>query len=253
MRKHVLPGIVLALVVGCAGRSGVANADDAKAVIEKAIKALGGEDKLAQFKAGRWKGQGLLTLKGQNFPLTLETVYHLPNKYKSAMHLEVQGKKIEVIQVLEGDKGWIRGEGKTLDLEGELLKAFKEEFYSANVEMLVPLLREKGYTLSKLKEIKVNGKPTVGVKVAAKDHKDIELYFDRDSVLPVKTVRPTIDAETLKEATAEVIFSGFKEFDGIKGPTKMVVNQDGKKLMEVEITEFKKLDKVDPNEFARPK
>src|SRR5437868_218396 len=187
MGKHVLPGIIMAVVVGCAGRSGVADADDAKTVIEKAIKAQGGEDKLAQFKAGRWKGQGTLTLKGQNLPLTLETVYQLPDKYKTVMHLEVQGKKIKVIQVLEGGKGWMSGEGKTLDLEAELLKAFKEESYAVKVEMLVPLLREKGYTLSKLEEIKVNGKPAVGVKVAAKDHKDIELYFDKDSVLPVKT------------------------------------------------------------------
>src|SRR5436309_2352467 len=140
MGKHVLPGIVLALVVGCAGRSGVTDADDAKAVIEKAIKAQGGEDKLAQFRAGRWKGQGTLTLKGQNLPLTLETVYQLPDKYKTAMHFEVQGKKIGVIQVLEGDKGWMSGQGKTLVLEGDLLKALKEEFYSANAEMLLPLL-----------------------------------------------------------------------------------------------------------------
>src|SRR2546421_176420 len=167
MGKHVLPGIVLAVVVGCSGRSGVADADDPKTVIEKAIKAQGGEDKLAQFKAGRWKGQGTLTLKGQNLPLTLETVYQLPDKYKTVMHIEV--------------------------------------------------------------------------------------HFDKDSVLPVKTVRPSIDAETLKEITIEVIYSAIKEFDGIKWPTKMVVNQDGKKLMEVDITEFKKLDKLDSNEFARPK
>jgi hypothetical protein len=253
MGRNVLPGMVLALVVGFAARSGVAGADDARAVIKKAIKAQGGEEKLAQVKAGRWKGQGTLTLKGQEFPLTLETVYQLPDKYKTAMHFAVQGKKIRVIQVLVGDKAWMSGEGKTLNLKGDLLKVFKEEFYSANVELLVPLLKEKGYTLSRLKDTKVNGKPAVGVKVAAKDHKDIELYFDRDSFLPVKTVRPTIDAETMKEATVEVIYSDIKEVDGIKYPTKIVANQNGKKLMELEVTEFKKLDKLDPNEFAKPK
>src|SRR6266849_2569989 len=107
MRRNVLSGMVLALVVGCAGRSGVPDGDEAKTVIEKAIKAQGGEDKLTQFKAARWKGQGTLTLKGQEIPVTLETVYQLPDKYKTAMHFEVQGKKIAVLQVLEGDKGWM--------------------------------------------------------------------------------------------------------------------------------------------------
>src|SRR5437016_4035413 len=83
------------------------------------------------------------------------------------------------------------------------LKAFQEEFYSVNVEMLAPLLKEKAYTLSTLDEIKVDGKPAVGVKVSAKGHRDIELYFDKESHLPVKTVRFSIDPETRKEATAE--------------------------------------------------
>src|SRR5262245_60749549 len=231
MRKPMLAGIVLALVAGCSGRSDVADTDDPQTVIEKAIKAQGGADRLAQFRAGRWKGQGTLTLRGQDLPLTLETVYQLPDKYKTEMRFSVQGKEVVVIQVLEGDKGWMSGEGKILDLKGELLKAFQEEFYSANVELLVPLLKEKDYSLSRLKETTVNGKPAVGVKVAAKGHKDIELYFDKKSHLPVKTVRPILDAETMKEATSEVIYSDFKEFDGIMAPTRMVVNQDGKKLM----------------------
>jgi|SRR5215471_14751297 len=253
MRRYVLPGMLLALVAGCSGRSGEADADDAKDVIKKAIKAQGGEDKITRFRAGRWKGRGTLTPKGQDLPLTLETVYQLPDKYKTVMHFEVQGKKIGVVQVLDGDKGWMSGQGKILDLEGDLLKAFREEFYAVNVEMLVPLLREKGYRLSKLKETEVDGKPAVGVNVAAKDHKDIELYFDKESFLPVKTVRPTLDVETMKEATAEVLYSDIKEFDGIKWPSRMVFNQDGKRLMEVEITEFKRLDKLDPREFARRK
>ena len=99
----------------------------------------------------------------------------------------------------------------------------------------------------------MDGKPAVGVKVTAKDHKDIELYFDKESVLPVKTVRSSLDAETTKGATVEVVYSVYKEFDGIKNPSKMVVLQDGKKLMELEITDAKKLDKVDPREFAKPK
>jgi hypothetical protein len=253
MVRKVLPGVVLALVVGCAGGSGVADGENAKAVIDKAIKAQGGAEKLSQFKAGRFKARGTLTMRGQELPLTLETVYQLPDKYKTVMQFDVQGNKIVVTQVLDGDKGWMSGPGKTLDLEGKLLNAFKEEFYAANVEMLVPLLKEKGYTLSGLKEIQVSGKPAVGVKVAAKGHRDIELYFDKGSSLPVKTIRTTFDAETMKEATAEVLYSDAKEFDGITSPTKMVVNQDGKKLMELKLIEFKKLDKLDPKEFTRPK
>jgi hypothetical protein len=253
MARNVFPAVVLALAVGCAGRSGVADTDDAKAIIEKAIKAQGGEDKLAPFKAGLWKGKGTFTIKGQTFPVTLETVYELPDNYKTNMQMEVPGGKVGGIQVLAGEQAWMSADGKTRDLEGSLFKALKEELYSANVELLVPLLKETGYTLSKLPDAKVDGRPAVGVKVTAKDHKDIELYFDKQSVLPVKTVRPSLDAETMKEVTFEVLYSAFKDFDGIKGPSRMVVLQDGKRLMELEVIDFKKLDKVDPEEFVRPK
>jgi hypothetical protein len=253
MGKHVLSATVLAFLVGCGGRPGVPDAGDPRAVIEKAIQAQGGEDKLSQFKAGRWTGRGTLTLRGQTLPLTLETVYQLPDKYKTVMRFEAQGTTVVATQAMEGGKGWMAAQGKTLELDGKLLQAFQEEFYSTNVELLVPLLREGGYTLAPLKEATVAGKPAVGVRVSAAGHKDIELYFDRDSYLPVKTVRPTIDVETMKDATAEVLYGDVKEYDGVKWPGRMVVNQDGKKLMEVVVTEFRRLDTIDPGEFARPR
>ena len=252
MGKFLLAGLAISVAVGCSGRSNVTD-PEARAIIEKAIQAQGGEEKLAQFKAGQWKGRGVLSMNGQNLPMTVETVFQIPDKYKSAMRFIVQGKEVAGVQVVDGDKAWMTGQGQTMPLEGELLKALKEELYSQNVEMLVPLLREKGYTLTKLKEIEVDGKPAVGVRVASSGHKDIELYFDRDSTLPVRTVRSTIDAATLKEATAEVLYSSIKETDGIKWPSRVVINQDGKKFIEVEVTEFKKLDKVDPSEFAKPR
>src|SRR5688572_20657703 len=107
MGRNVLPAMVLAVAVGCSGRSGVTDKDDARAIIEKAIKAQGGEEKLAPFKAGRWKGKGTMTMQGRTIPVTMELVYELPDKYKSNMQFEVQGRKIEVLQVMEGEKGWM--------------------------------------------------------------------------------------------------------------------------------------------------
>src|SRR4051794_32027586 len=111
MAKHALSVMALALVVGCASRP--AGTDpEAKAIVEKAIAAQGGEAKLSQFTAGRWKGRGSMTLNGQTLPLTAETVYQLPDKYKTVMHFEVQGKKVGGVQVLEGDAGWMSAEGR---------------------------------------------------------------------------------------------------------------------------------------------
>ena len=41
--------------------------------------------------------------------------------------------------------------------------------------------------------------------------------------------------------------------EGIKKATKLVAKRDGEKFQELQITEFKVLDKIDPKIFAEPK
>ena len=48
------------------------------------------------------------------------------------------------------------------------------------------------------------------------------------------------------------VYSDYKDFDGIKRPTKIEAKRDGKDFWKAEVTEFKVLDKVDPQTFAEP-
>ena len=249
MRRTLLPALACGLLLAAShGRA----ADDPRMIIEKAIQAAGGEAKIAKLNAARMKQKGTMSIMGQNISVTIETVYQLPLRYKSQMQLDVNGVKIDAVQSFDGDKGWMTALGKTTDLPEEMLKALKEESYAAGVEFLLPLVKDKAYTLTSMPEIKVNGKAAVGVKVASKGHKDIELYFDKATSMPVRTLRAGIEPSTMKEAKYEVIYSDPKEMGGVKHPTKAVVHIDGQKFMELEITELKPLDKVDPKEFAKP-
>jgi hypothetical protein len=45
------------------------------------------------------------------------------------------------------------------------------------------------------------------------------------------------------------LFSDYREANGLKYPTKTLVNQNGKRYLENETTEFKPLQKVDSREF----
>lgn len=251
MRRILLASLAFTFLLA-ASRPGRAADDDPKAIIEKSIKESGGEEKIAKLGTARMKQKGTMTVMGQTVGLTMETVYQLPLKYRSQMELDLNGKKIEATQGFDGDKGWMTAFGKTDDLPEAQLKALKDEAYVSSVEMLLPLLKDKAFTLTALPEIKVAGKPAVGVKVASKGHKDIELYFDKTTAMPVRTVRPGLDPLTMKEVTFEVTYSDPKELGGVKHPSKAVVVADGKKFMELEVTELKPLDKINPKEFAKP-
>jgi len=140
--------------------------------------------------------------------------------------------------------------GQTL-LE-EHLKEMKEEGHSVRVGSLAPLLKDKAYTLTYLGEIKVGDKPAVGVKVQTKGFREIDLWFDKASGLMVKTQRTTYDLTARKEVLKETYLSDYQEANGVKHARKVRIDQDGKKLLEGEITEYKVLDKVDDREFAKP-
>ena len=125
------------------------------------------------------------------------------------------------------------------------------QLHAENVQTLVPLLRDKAYRLHALGEMKVGGRPAVGVRVESRGHKDVNLYFDKKTGLLAKVERRALD-DAGKEVTEESFCSGYKDVGGVKLPMKVVVQHDGKKFLEMEFSEYRFLDKLDDSEFARP-
>jgi hypothetical protein len=76
----------------------------------------------------------------------------------------------------------------------------------------------------------------------------VRLYFDRKTNLLVAVERPGFDALGKPVEHLES-YSGYREANGLKYPTKTLVKQNGKRYLESETFEFKPLDKVDAKEF----
>ena len=86
---------------------------DPKAIVVRAIEAHGGEAKLAHFNAEQAKTRGTVHVGGKSIPFIGETYVQLPSQFKSVMSYELDGKKRSMIQVLDGEKGWISFDGTT--------------------------------------------------------------------------------------------------------------------------------------------
>ena len=50
----------------------------------------------------------------------------------------------------------------------------------------------------------------------------------------------------------ETFFSEWKEVGGVKLPHKLVVKHDGTVVNEVEVTEYKAVEKIDDAQFGKP-
>jgi hypothetical protein len=248
MRTFLLLSFGFALALTLAGRA-AADADS-QAVVEKAIKAHGGLDKLSKVKAAQSKMQGTIHLLG-GIKFTGETFYQEPNQFKTVLDMEIMGMNINQTVGMNGDKIWIQVMGKDIELDDKIKAGMKEEIESERLVGLV-MLKKKDYELSALGEAKVGDRDAVGVRVSAKGKKDVNLFFDKETGMLVKMENRAVDPMSGEEVTQERILSEYKDMDGMKRPSKILINRDGKKFLEAEITEVKAVDKFDDSVFAKP-
>jgi hypothetical protein len=227
-------------------------AQDMRAVIDKAIKAHGGEEKIDKHKAGQVKSKGTVDVNGMTIGYTEEATYHLPNKFKSLQQLDINGMAVKVLIGYNGTQAWINVNGMNVDMMlDKIADLMKEQAYLSEVTRLT-VLKNKDYELSSLGESKVQDKPAVGVRVSRKGHKDVNLFFDKDSGLLLKFEHRTVDFNTMQEVNEERIITEYQDKDGMKEPKKAVVNRDGKKYIDVEVVEVKYLDDIDDTQFSKP-
>jgi hypothetical protein len=249
MRSHTLTLLAVCLALTAAGslRAG----ENPRAVLEKAVKAHGGEQKLARLQAVRMKSTGTVQVNGAAARFTADSCSRLPDRSKVTLLLEIGDVKLTLVQVLNGKRAWSNLEGETEELGGERLAEQQARMHLSHVCSLLPLLKDRNFTLSPLGEVKVNDRPAVGVRAEHKGQKDINLYFDRDSGLLLKSERRGLDLNQ-KEVTRETFYSAYREVEGLRQAMKLLIHHDGQRYMEMEITELTCEDSIDDGEFARP-
>ena len=226
--------------------------DDLRAVIDKAIKAQGGEERINKHKAGTSKSKGTVDVQGMSIDFTEEAFFHLPNKVKSVQQLNIMGMPFKIMIGFDGAKAWLNVNGKDVDMMlDKIADLMHEQIYLSEVTRLTTL-KDKKFELFSLGEAKVQDKPAIGIRVANKDHKDINLFFNKETGLLVKFEHRTVDFNTQQEVNEERIITEFQDKDGTKEPKKAIINRDGKKYIDVEVLEVKYQDEIDDTQFSKP-
>jgi len=242
---------ILTAALACGCLFGAASArggdrDDALAIIDQAIQAQGGADALAKARTAVRGGEGLIYPPGdkpQKF--TDELTLDLPDRWRESLTIE---KQVRFTMAVAGDKSWQATGGTVSDIGAERLREIREEIYVLWLETLTPL--KEGFDLAPLPETKVNDRPAVGVKASSKGHPDVSLYFDKDTHLLAKVARTTKMAGLT--VNKEYLFSDYKEFDGVKLPSKEVTLINGRKWTDMTINSYKFPKQLAKDMFSRP-
>jgi hypothetical protein len=243
----------LVAVLALAGAGQAVRAEEgANPVLDKAIKAMGGEEKLGKIKAFQVKGKGTINIMDNESPFTTSVIAQGLDHSRQEFEGEFGGNKIKGVSILAGDKGWRSFAGMTMDLDADALADAKRAQYLQVAPMTLVPLKGKGFKVESAPDEKVGDKNAKALKITGPDSKTFTLYFDEESGLPVKMVakvRGFMGEEFVQTTT----YSDYKDFDGIKKSTKSEAKRDGQKFQDMQLVEFKVLDSVDPKTFAEPK
>ena len=258
---------VFAAVVLCSlAPAAPARADDAevKAVIDKAVKALGGKEALAKAWAFRYETRDRFQV-AEGMPderVTRKTIEGVEScRLESFPPGPVVEGDLDCVYVVARGRGWIKSSGRVREFtDWDVEQRRPGIAWDAAPVNLAPL-RDGTSKIEPAGEQAVEGKPAVGLKVTRPDV-TFTIYFDRESGLPVRCDRrlpPNSDS------VEQVAFREYKDFGGLKVATSRVTIRVATSRATIraagaapwmtaltEVTDFKALGKVDPATFARP-
>ena len=234
-----------------------------RAIIDKAIQAHGGADKLSQFKAVRAKWVGKHKVENVCYADAVRIVtYEMPDKIRFDFEVaNPKGGNFAFTRVVNGKEGWQGSARAARDLKNAQVTQIVDELYVHWLASVVPLrdlklLKDKGFQFSVFGNVAADGKDAVGIRVTCQGRPDVILFFDKQTGLVIKSERRAKDPETNEEYTAESIYRDHQEFQGVLWPTNRLDRRDGQDLEEnsgrFALSEFQALDKLAESSLATP-
>jgi hypothetical protein len=227
--------------------------DECLALVTKAMKAHGGKETLKKYLGAQVKYKGTVDAMGVTAKVEGEVFFNHPDRMKNVINVDVNNMQIQVQQGFDGKVLWLNVAGMNMEIKDkEAIDEMKESMYAEQVSGLVDL-DNKEFKLSPLGEMKIMDKAAVGIRVSKEGKRDVNLWLDKTNHLLLKTEHRGKDPfGQMGEANEEKYFTGYKAVNGLQTPSRMEVHHDGKKFMELEITETRYHEKLDDTYFARP-
>lgn len=228
--------------------------EDAKLreIVAKAIKAHGGADTVKKLQATVTKTKGKFYGLGDAIDYNGETAIQLPDRIRTEVAGSANGQEFKFVQVVKGDKGWMKFGDEAMELSKEMIDEAKEQLNAASIAHLT-VLTGKGYKLSSLGDVEVGDREAVGVRVEREGFRPVSLFFDKGNGMLVKSETRGKDLmRGGEEYTSETFYKNYKKVDGLMVAHKLTIKRDSKDYVESETTEVKLSEKLDDATFAKP-
>jgi hypothetical protein len=243
----MLSTLAFVLVAAASESKGMADDQDAKQILQRAIKAAGGVRSLERLKSPMmWMERGTFYGMGEGSPYVGQYAAKWPDWYRQ----EIENAFAISIS---GDSAWVTSPSGVKKLAGAQLDEQLKQVRVAWAERLFPLT-DKAYELTAIDGVDINGRATVGIKAAHSDGRDIKFFFDKQTYLIAKIETMVISPQYGPEPVlSETFYTDHKSFAGVIMPSKYKLYYGNKLFVEGETVDYKIGATLDPKHFEPPK
>ena len=202
---------------------------DAKTLVDRAIKARGGEEALKRATVLEWRGRGLLHADERTIPIEGRWIVEPPDRAVVATWETGKGPSSTRRLILLGSEGFLERDGVRTPMPPEVLAGERDRFYLYALMRALPL-RDPGTRVTatgpRTLRVEREGRPTV------------DMFFDGTGWLD-RLRAEWRDPAAGKAAVEEWTFAGEVAAKGIRWPRRVNVSRDGAPIVDLDIEELR--------------
>jgi hypothetical protein len=201
----------LALAVQ-AGAAAAQQLPPASQVVETYVQAIGGRAAAERFSARHVTAE--MSMPAMGMTMTMESWIARPNRSFSRMVMS----GMAITSGFDGTTAWVNSpmSGPKI-LDGD---EFKQALDNANFDNNVDFAKVFP-TMETVGERTVNGQPCWNVKMVTANGTEVHNCFDKTSGLLVGSI--SSPHTQMGKVTADIVMSDYRDFDGLKLPTRMTM------------------------------
>jgi len=212
-----------------------------RAILAKAVEAAGGAEKLAGVKDVTKRG----TLAMGSTSLEQTTQIIVPDVFRQENRMPFGAMTV----FLQGESGWMNSPQGQGPMPGPQVKEMQSALFRMR-ETLLLSAGQAGRTVNFVEQDETGGKTAGVIEISSAAAGSIRLWVDSESGDIVKSVHQGSAGDGPVEI--EQVYSDYREVDGIRIPFKTQVNQDGKEVAALALTEVVYNSGLDAETLSKP-
>jgi hypothetical protein len=210
----------------------------AEKVIDRAIEAQGGPQKVARLQSVTFKARATMYITDP--PVSYMGTYfaNYPDCFREEISTVMDGQAHRIVKVIKGELSSMRIDANEVSpVNPASAQLERDRLRRCYYENLLPL-KDKDVALRLAEPAELDGRKAVAVEYRTGNQTPHTLYFDEQTGLLLKTVVKGLNASAGVPRISEMRFSDYKKADGVLYPSRQSSYKDGKLIAEFEISEL---------------